>query len=103
MKNLTKNELKTELTNRGLRTEGPKDVLLNRLSKVIQDKDTRNTESESRNEANETERNLSKTSDVNISIELVKEIFTNRFREQKEKLRILLEMVFQILRHAWIG
>ena len=48
--------------------------------------DTRNTESESRNEANETERNTSNTSDANISIELVKEIFTNMFREQEEKL-----------------
>ena len=32
-KNLTKNELKTELTNRGLGTQGTKEVLLNRLSK----------------------------------------------------------------------
>ena len=32
-KNLTKNELKIELTNRGLGTQGTKEVLLNRLSK----------------------------------------------------------------------
>ena len=32
-KNLTINELKTELTNRGLGTQGTKEVLLNRLSK----------------------------------------------------------------------
>ena len=32
----------------------------------------RNTESESRNGANETERNTSNTSDANISIEIVK-------------------------------
>ena len=40
----------------------------------------------SRNEANETERNTANTSDANISIELVKEIFTNIFREQEQKL-----------------
>ena len=74
IKNLTKNELKTELTNRGLGTQGTKEVLINRLSKAIQDMDTRNTESESRNDANETERNTSNTSDANISIELVKDI-----------------------------
>ena len=33
IKNLTKNELKTELTNRGLGTQGTKEVLLNTLSK----------------------------------------------------------------------
>ena len=48
--------------------------------------DTRNAETESRNEANETERNTYNTSDANISIELVKEIFTSMFREQEEKL-----------------
>ena len=47
---------------------------------------TRNTESESRNEANETERKTSNTSDANIFIKLVKEIFKNMFREQEEKL-----------------
>ena len=40
IKNLNKNELKIELTNRGLGTQGTKEVLLNRLSKVIQDMDT---------------------------------------------------------------
>ena len=57
-KDLTKNELKTELTNRGLGTQETKQVLLNRLSKAIQDMDTRNTESESRNEVNETKETL---------------------------------------------
>ena len=33
IKNLTKNELKTELTNRGLGMQGTKEVLLNTLSK----------------------------------------------------------------------
>ena len=86
IKNLNKNELKIELTNRGLGTQGTKEVLLNRLSKAIQDMDTRNTESESRNKANEMEKNTSNTSDASVSIELVKEIFTNMFKEQEEKL-----------------
>ena len=55
IKNLNKNELKIELTNRGFGTQGTK-VLLSRLSKAIQDMDTRNTESESRNKANEIEK-----------------------------------------------
>ena len=75
IKNLNKNELKIELTNRGLGTQGTKEVLLNRLSKVIQDMDTRNTESEYRNEANEMEKKTSNTSDANVSIELVKNIY----------------------------
>ena len=70
-KNLNKNELKIELTNRGLETQGTKEVLLNRLSKAIQEMDTRNTESESRNKANEMEKNTSNTSDANVSIEIV--------------------------------
>ena len=86
IKNLNKNELKIELTNRRLGTHGTKEVLLNRLSKAIQDMDTRNTESESRNKANEMEKNTSNTSDASVSIELVKEIFTNMFKEQEEKL-----------------
>ena len=53
IKKLTKKELRTELTNRGTETQGRKEVLLNRLSKAIQDMDSRNTESESRNEGNE--------------------------------------------------
>ena len=48
--------------------------------------DSKNTESESRNEANKMERYNSNTSDTNISIELVKEIFTNMLREQAEKI-----------------
>ena len=37
--------------------------------------DTRNTESESRNETNETERSSSNTSDAKISLKLVEKIF----------------------------
>ena len=66
--NLTKNELKTELTNGGLGTQGTKQVLLNRIAKGIQGMDTKNTESEARNEANKMERNTSNTSGANISI-----------------------------------
>ena len=51
IKNLNKNQLKIELTNRGLVMQGTKEVLLNRLSKAIQDIDTRNMESESRNKS----------------------------------------------------
>ena len=86
MKNLNKNELKIELTNRGLGTQGTKEVLLNRLLKAIQDMDTRITESKSRNKANEMEKITSNISDASVSIELVKEIFTNMFKEQEEKL-----------------
>ena len=86
IKNLTKKESKTEFKNRRLRTQGKKEVWLNRISKAIQDMDSKNTESESRNEANKMERYNSNTSDTNISIELVKEIFTNMLREQAEKL-----------------
>ena len=50
--------MKIELTNRGLGTQRTKEVLLNRLSKAIQDIDNRNTESESRNKANEMEKTL---------------------------------------------
>ena len=86
IKNLNKDELKIELTNRGLGTQGTKYFLLNRLSKAMQDMDTRNRESESRNKANEMEKSTSNTRDASVSIELVKEIFTNLFKEQEEKL-----------------
>ena len=83
---ITKKESKTEFKNRRIRTQGKKEVWLNRISKAIQDMDSKNTESESRNEANKMERYNSNTSDTNISIELVKEIFTNMLREQAEKI-----------------
>ena len=78
--------MKTELTHRGLGTQVTKDVLLKRLSKAIQDMDTRNTKSESRNKENEMEKSTSNTSDTSVSIELVKKIFTKMFKEQEEKL-----------------
>ena len=60
--------------------QGTKEVLLNRLLKAMQDMDTRIAESESRNKANEMEKITSNISDASISIELVKEIFTNMFK-----------------------
>ena len=87
IKILNKNELKIELANRGLEMQGTKEVLLSSiLLEAIQDMHTRNTESESRNRANEMEKNTSNTSYASVSIELVKEIFTNMFKEQEEKL-----------------
>ena len=56
IKNLNKNELNIELMNRGLGMQGTKEVLLNRLSKAIQDMDIKNMESESRNISNEMEK-----------------------------------------------
>ena len=93
IKILNKNELKIELTNRGLGMQGTTEVLLNRLLEAIQDMDTRNRESESR--WNEMEKNTSNTSDASVSIELVKEIFTNMFKNKKKNFWILSEMVFQ--------
>ena len=78
--------MKIELTNRGLGTQGTKEGLLNRLLKAIQDMDTRITESKSRNKANEMEKITSNISDASVSIELVKELLTNMFKEQEEKV-----------------
>ena len=103
IKNLNKNELKSELTNRGLGTQVTKDVLLNRLSKAIQDMDTRNTKNESRNKANEMEKSTSNTSDTSVSMELVKEIFTNMFKEQEEKLLNIVRNVISDTNARWIG
>ena len=47
--------------------------------------DTRNTESESRNETNETERSSSNTSDANISLKLVKKIFYKHVQRTSKK------------------
>ena len=50
--------------------------------KAIQEMDTRIKESESRNKANEMEKITSNVSDASVSIELVKQSFTNMFKEQ---------------------
>ena len=85
IKNLSKNELKTEFIDRGFGTQGKKEVLLNRLLKAIQDMDTTNTKSESINKAIDIKRTTSDTSGASISIELVKELFTNKYKEQEQK------------------
>ena len=72
IKNLDKNELKTGFINCGLGRHGTKQFLLNRLSKTLQHMDSRKTESEFRNKANDTERNASNTSRGTTSIELAK-------------------------------
>ena len=77
--------MKTELTNRRLGTQRTKEVLLNRLLIAIQDMDTRITESELR-KANKMDKITSNIGAASVSIELVKEIFRNMFKEQTEKL-----------------
>ena len=61
--------------------QGTKKNLLNRLPRAIQETNTRNTESESI-KANETDRNTSNISDASITTEIVKEIFTDMFKEK---------------------
>ena len=65
--------------------QGTKKNLLNRLPRAIQGTNTRNTESESV-KANETDRNTSNISDASITTEIVKEIFTDMFKEKGQKL-----------------
>ena len=65
--------------------QGTKKNLLNRLPRAIQETNTRNTESESI-KANETDRNTSKISDASITTEIVKQIFTDMFKEKGQKL-----------------
>ena len=65
--------------------QGAKKNLLNRLPRAIQETNTRNTESESI-KANETDRNTSNISDASITTEIVKEIFTDMFKEKGQKL-----------------
>ena len=48
--------------------------------------ETKNTESEYRKKVNEMERNTSNTSNASMSIELLKKIFRNMFKEEEEKL-----------------
>ena len=65
--------------------QGTKKNLLNRLPRAIQGTNTRNTEIESI-KANETDRNTSNISDASITTEIVKEIFTDMFKEKGQKL-----------------
>ena len=73
IRHLTKSELKTQLTKRGLPLNGRKDDLLNRLTETLNEKI---------NKVDETEKNLQ-----NISIEMIKELFTDIFKAQEETIR----------------
>ena len=72
IKHLTKSELKTELTKRGLPLNSRKDDLLKGLT------ETRNKESD---KVHETEKHLQ-----NISIEMIKERFTEMFKAQEKTI-----------------
>ena len=73
IKHSTKSELKTELTKRGLPLNGRKDDLLKRLTETL---------NEESNKVDETEKHLQ-----NISIEMIKELFTEMFKAQEETIR----------------
>ena len=73
IKHLTKSELKTELTKRGLPSNGRKDDLLKRLTETL----------------NEQSKKVDKTGKQlqNISIETIKELFIEMFKAQEETIR----------------
>ena len=73
IKHLTKSELKTELTKRGLPSNGRKDDLLKRLTETL------NKQSK---KVDQTEKQLQ-----NISIETIKELFIEMFKAQEETIR----------------
>ena len=74
VKILNKHELKLELVNRGLDGQEKNEDLVNRLTKAI---------SEITNDA---EKHEFTTESANISVELVKEIFTDMFLKQEQKI-----------------
>ena len=71
IKHLTKSELKTELTKRGLPLNGRKDDLLKRLTETL---------NEESNKVDDTEKHLQ-----NISIEMIKN-FSQKSLRRKKKL-----------------
>ena len=73
IKHLTKSELKTELTKRGLPSNGRKDDLLKRLTETLNKQSTK---------VDKTEKQLQ-----NISIETIKELFIEMFKAQEETIR----------------
>ena len=73
IKHLTKSDLKIELTKRGFPSNGRKDHLLKRLTETL---------NEQSNKVNETNKQLQ-----NISIEAIKELFTEMFKAQEETIR----------------
>ena len=73
IKHLTKSEIKTELTKRGLPSNGRKDDLLKRLTETL---------NEQSKKVDKTEKQLQ-----NISIETIKELFIEMFKAQEETIR----------------
>ena len=73
IKTLNKNELTLELKNRGLDGQGKKEDLVNRLTKAIIEIPSNADKHECTTES------------VNISVEIVKEIFTDTFLKQEQK------------------
>ena len=73
IKHLTKSELKTELTKRGLPSNGRKDDLLKRLTETL---------NEQSKKVDKMEKQLQ-----NISIETIKELFIEMFKAQEETIR----------------
>ena len=73
IKHLTKSELKTELTKRGLPSNGRKDDLLKRLTETL---------NEQSKKVDKSEKQLQ-----NISIEIIKELFIEMFKAQEETIR----------------
>ena len=73
IKHLTKSELKTELTKRGLPSNGRKDDLLKRLTETL---------NEQSKKVDKTEKQLQ-----NISIETIKELFIEMFKAQEDAIR----------------
>ena len=74
IKTLNKHELKLELTNGGLDGQGKKQDLVNRLTKVIIEIPS------------DSEKYEFTTESPNISVELIKEIFTDMFLKQEQKI-----------------
>ena len=74
IKTLNKNELKLELQNRGLDGQGKKEGLVNRLTKAIIEIPSN------------PDMHKCTTESANISVEPVKEIFTDMFLKQEQKI-----------------
>ena len=74
IKTLNKKELKLKLKNRGLDGQGKKEDLVNRLTKAIMEIQSN------------PDRHECTTESANISVELVKEIFTDMLLKQEQKI-----------------
>ena len=79
IKTLNKDELKLELENRGLDGQGKIEDLVNRLTKAIIEIPSNPDEHECTTESS------------NISVELVKEIFTDMFLKQEQKIHDIVQ------------